>query len=199
MYLVDLKTYFDQIEDDVVTKIGLTDVFSWRGSYDEVAFSLGYNVSAKQSKELIRKAFADTFYGYKGGEYKFKDYTTVNFEACVSHYTDGEYCGKFFDEMFPGVGYDLVDDPELELVRGILNKYHELTQDSGIFEVTEKDGCITIDTSYIQSEEDEIYDPKKYVEISDEDGNYIEVKITNIDDMIAALRKAKEIHSTLEK
>lgn len=95
MILKDLKEMFDRINDDVVLKFGLTGVFSWRGSYDEVAFSIGPNISAKQCKELIQQAYEDTFYGYKGGEYNYTDYTEVNFEAQSGAYSDGEYTEDF--------------------------------------------------------------------------------------------------------
>jgi len=91
MNLGELKEIFDAVEDDKVTAFGFVDVFSWRGSYDEVCFEIGENVPAYKSKLMIMRAMNDEFCGYKGGDYRYGSGTPVNFENSGSSWSDGEY------------------------------------------------------------------------------------------------------------
>lgn len=92
MILKELKSYFESFVDDYVFDWSLSDPFSWRGSYDEVAFALLKQPSTKESNlKKIKKAYSDSFYGYKGGEYEFDDCTNVNFENCSASWSDGKY------------------------------------------------------------------------------------------------------------
>jgi len=50
--------------------------------------------------ENIEKAYTEQFYGYKGGEYRYSDYTTVNFEKEGSrNYSDGGYCSEMIAKL----------------------------------------------------------------------------------------------------
>lgn len=92
MTLKEFKEHIESFEDNTIFPYSLTDVFSWRGIYSEVAFSVEKSPSNKEEiLDMINKAYTETFYGYKGGEYSYGDYTDVYFEASYSLYTDGSY------------------------------------------------------------------------------------------------------------
>lgn len=99
MDLVDMKNMFDTLDDDAVLKYGPDNVFSWRGSYDEVCFSIGENVTVCSVKALIEKALTEEFYGYKGGEYRFYPNTPVNFESGNRAWTDGGYTDQWLMKL----------------------------------------------------------------------------------------------------
>lgn len=92
MKLRELKEYFEKFPDNHVFDYGLSEPFSWRGSYDEVAFRFERDIFTKEEiLKNINKAYTQTFTGYKGGEYMYQDYTTVNFEESYRDYTDNTY------------------------------------------------------------------------------------------------------------
>ena len=80
-----LKNYFENEENP---KFFLTDVFSWRGIYDEVAFTPSDKGSKEESLLLINMALTETFRGYKGGNYTYNLYTSVHFEDDESDNND---------------------------------------------------------------------------------------------------------------
>nr|DAR63522.1 MAG TPA: hypothetical protein [Caudoviricetes sp.] len=85
MVIADLKEYFEKAENP---KFYLTDVFSWRGCYDEVAFIPSKNGSKEDSLRQIDRALTETFDGWKGGEYTYEDYTDAHFETEERGYSD---------------------------------------------------------------------------------------------------------------
>lgn len=96
MTLSQFKEKIEAFPEGTIFKNGLSEPFSWRGSYDEVAFSI---VESPMSKldvlKNIERAYDGTFYGYKGGEYLYRDTTPVNFEKeDYSDYSGGMYCAK---------------------------------------------------------------------------------------------------------
>jgi len=101
MELEDFKKHISSFKNGTKFNFGITKPFSWRGSYDEVAFSI---IESPMSKECIlaniELAYTETFYGYKGGEYKYQDYTTVNFEEEGSrNYSDGRYVAQMIAKI----------------------------------------------------------------------------------------------------
>lgn len=120
MTLKELKDYIESFENERVFDFGLSEPFSWRGSYDEVAFAV---LEEKMTKEellmYIDLAYTTIHYGYKGGEYRYADFTPVNFEADYGMYTGGGYCKRWIekikDEKIPF-------DRETELVELIFPK-----------------------------------------------------------------------------
>ncbi len=101
MTLEELRDHIDGFPAKTVFKFGLSKPFSWRGSYDEVAFSI---VEAPMSKQevlsVINEALTLTFFGYKGGEYKYNLSTKVNFEGGgYSNYTDGGYTSEMISKI----------------------------------------------------------------------------------------------------
>lgn len=113
MYLKEFKKYIQSFPDNHEFNCLLSKPFSWRGSYDEVAFDIDFTL--KSSKEDILKnielAYTEIFYGYKGGEFTYSDYTEVHFEEDNSKYTDGEYCIQLISELKEGKTYK--DNEEL--------------------------------------------------------------------------------------
>lgn len=85
MNVNDLLTYF---EDKKEPKFYLTDVFSWRGCYSEVAFTPSRNGSREQSIEVIHRAITEVFEGWKGGEFAYGLDTQVHFEKQMQDCSD---------------------------------------------------------------------------------------------------------------
>lgn len=77
MLILDLKEYYENNDNP---KIFLTSVFSWRGSYDEVAFTPSLEGSKEESLKVINRALTAVFDGWKGGEYRYDGFTRVHFE-----------------------------------------------------------------------------------------------------------------------
>lgn len=101
MNLQELKQHFESFPDGTIFEYGLSYPFSWRGSYDEVAFSITESAMTKEAiLKQIHAAYSEVFYGYKGGEYRYKDYTDVNFEEDGSRdYSDGRYTAQMIAKI----------------------------------------------------------------------------------------------------
>lgn len=92
MILQIFKEYIEKFPENTLFRYGLSDPFSWRGAYDEVAFTLLDTPMTKEELlSKINEAYTKTFRGYKGGEYTYDDYTVVNFESSPNSWTDGDY------------------------------------------------------------------------------------------------------------
>jgi len=101
MTLKEFKDYIKSFPKNAVFKCGISEPFSWRGSYDEVAFSV---VESSMGKSVIlkriNKAYTETFFGYKGGAYEYSDHTTVNFEEEGSrNYSNGRYTAEMISQL----------------------------------------------------------------------------------------------------
>ena len=100
MTLKEFKNYIESFQNSAKFKYGISDPFSWRGSYSEVAFEVLETPMEKEViLERINKAYSETFIGYKGGEFQYYDYTDVNFEVDHGSYTDGEYCAEMISKI----------------------------------------------------------------------------------------------------
>lgn len=88
MKLQELYDYFDKNE---TPKFFLTDVFSWRGNYEEVAFTPCVTGTKDTTMQLIKRALRHQFKGYKGGVYKYNKDTEVHFEFSPELYSDSAY------------------------------------------------------------------------------------------------------------
>lgn len=107
MELKEFKDYIENTENGKQFNYGISKPFSWRGSYDEVAFEiLEQPMTREEILANIEKAYKGTFYGYKGGEYTYKDYTEVHFEEGTSRYTDGGYCAEMIAKIEGGEIYE---------------------------------------------------------------------------------------------
>ena len=71
MKLKDFKQHISNFPKLTEFNYGISKPFSWRGSYDEVAFSIvEYPMTREEILANIELAYTETFYGYKGGEYQ---------------------------------------------------------------------------------------------------------------------------------
>ena len=103
MTLEEFKNQIERTEENKEFEYGISEPFSWRGSYDEVAFEiLQQPMTREEILANIQKAYDETFYGYKGGEYRYQDYTPVNFEESYGRYTDGGYCAEMIAKIEGG-------------------------------------------------------------------------------------------------
>jgi hypothetical protein len=97
MKLIDLKKHIESFPNGKRFSFGLSDPFSWRGDYSEVAFSvLETPMSRAEILEKIERALNEEFIGYKGGEYRYNENTPVNFEKSARDWSDGNYAADFF-------------------------------------------------------------------------------------------------------
>ena len=89
--LGELRDFISKQSCDILP-FGISEPFSWRGSYDEVAFSI---IDGKTKKSEILKnietALSDKFIGYKGGDFHYDTSTVFHFESDFSDWSDGGY------------------------------------------------------------------------------------------------------------
>lgn len=127
-----LKELRDRIESfgspDTIMNFSLTDVFSWRGVYAEVCFSLSpEKTTVKENLAQIDYALSDEFEGYKGGSFRYTLNTPVNFETDISEYSDKRYIRNFLknnidNEDVQKILGDYLSEPEsFELKKCCLN------------------------------------------------------------------------------
>ena len=115
MELKEFKQQIEQAETGKTFDYGISEPFSWRGSYDEVAFEiLEQPMTREEILANIEKAYTGTFYGHKGGEYTYEDYTEVHFEEDSSRWTDGGYCAEMIAKIEGGETYQ---SQEMRLVK----------------------------------------------------------------------------------
>lgn len=100
MNLKQFKDYIESFPDFHIFDNGISYPFSWRGSYDEVAFDIEFDQMSKEEVlKRIDDAYEDTFGGYKGGEYRYCDWTPIHFEENYGRYTDGAYCATIISNL----------------------------------------------------------------------------------------------------
>lgn len=116
MNLLDFKKHILSFPEETIFNFGVTEPFSWRGSYNEVAFSIIESPMAR--KDILKNieiAYTETFYGYKGGEYTYSDYTTVNFEEEGGrNYSAGRYVAEMIAKI---ENTDTYQDQEDRLIK----------------------------------------------------------------------------------
>lgn len=101
MTLLQLELHFKAFPAGTKFNYSLSMPFSWRGSYDEVAFALmdGLLMTREHALELIQAAYTQTFIGYKGGEFYYHNHTAIHFEATHSDYSDGDYVSNWIAKI----------------------------------------------------------------------------------------------------
>lgn len=115
MKLKEFMEHFKNAENGKQFSYGISEPFSWRGNYSEVAFEiLEQPMTREEILANIEKAYKETFYGYKGGEYTYQDYTEVHFEEDSSRWTDGGYCSEMIAKIEGGETYQ---SQEMRLVK----------------------------------------------------------------------------------
>lgn len=115
MTLGELKSHIENHPNGTNFNYSLSNPFSWRGIYAEVAFAIEKIPSTKE--ELLKKvemALNNTFTGYKGGDYKYSEYTDIHFEESIGRWTDGDYVRNLIEEITDEEQY--VDD-ETKLIK----------------------------------------------------------------------------------
>lgn len=116
MKLQDFQEYISNFPIGTVFNYGISEPFSWRGDYSEVAFSLNdAQMSREEVLTNIELAYTETFMGYKGGDYKYSDYTTVHFEQGIRYYTDGAYTWDKIAEIEKTEAYKSVEEKLVKL------------------------------------------------------------------------------------
>lgn len=109
--LKDFKDYIESFDNGTEFNYGISKPFSWRGSYDEVAFAIIEKPMTRDDVlKMIDLAYSETFDGYKGGEYTYKDHTSVHFEKDTSAYTNGGYCNDMIAKIEGGISYRSQED-----------------------------------------------------------------------------------------
>ena len=103
MNLQEFKEHFENAPEGKQFLYGISHPFSWRGDYSQVAFAITYGpMSREEILANIEEAYTNSFYGYKGGKYRYDDSTPINFEEKgYQNYSDGNYLmQKFLDIAF---------------------------------------------------------------------------------------------------
>lgn len=96
MTLKEFETHIESFPPDTLLARGISQPFSWRGIYDEVAFCITDSpMFASEMLRRIRLAYTGLFVGWKGGDYRYHDYTPVHFEEDQGEYTDGGYAADY--------------------------------------------------------------------------------------------------------
>ena len=120
MELKEFKEFIENTPHGTTFDYGISEPFSWRGSYSEVAFEfLEYNPMSREDILVnIEKAYKGTFNGWKGGEFTYDDNTDVNFEYDNGSWTDGGYCKTLIANIECNVEYE---SDEMKLVKLAFN------------------------------------------------------------------------------
>ena len=100
MNLGQFEQHIKSFPEGTIFKYGISEPFSWRGVYAEVAFQmLEESMTREQILERIQEAYNGIFVGYKGGEYRYCETTDVNFECDYGRYTDGGYTSQWIAKL----------------------------------------------------------------------------------------------------
>lgn len=100
MELKEFKQQIERAEAGKTFDFGISEPFSWRGIYAEVAFELlEQPMTREEILNNIDMAYKETFNGYKGGYYEYEDNTKVHFESDYGSWTDGDYCAKWIAKI----------------------------------------------------------------------------------------------------
>lgn len=97
MTIRELRQKIESWENDTMD-FCIEEVFSWRGIYAEPACSLSTrNVTKEHNLQMLEELISRPFYGWKGGEFEYADYDTLNFEDSWGSWTDGAYLMHFIE------------------------------------------------------------------------------------------------------
>ena len=98
MTLKEFREHIESFPLNTEFKNGISAPFSWRGSYNEVAFTLFLDIATREEiLDKISMAYEGLFSGWKGGEYRCGDNTPIHFEAGSGYYSDGQYSKNLID------------------------------------------------------------------------------------------------------
>jgi hypothetical protein len=95
MYIETLCNKIESWQEDTMN-FKITDVFSWRGSYDEPACSIQCVQATKEENlEMLNRLTSESFRGWKGGEFKYTPYHEIHFELDNGEWSNGQYLIRF--------------------------------------------------------------------------------------------------------
>lgn len=115
MKLGELKKHIESFPDGTRFQYSLSAPFSWRAVYSEVAFTLESKPSTKEELlDKIAAALSQDFYGYKGGNFRYNEYTLINFEEDSGSWSEGGYAERMISEI---LGLPPASSPEERLVK----------------------------------------------------------------------------------
>lgn len=120
MNLKEFKQHIESFPNGTKFGFGISQPFSWRGVYAEVAFEmLEQPMTKEEILANIELAYTETFYGYKGGEFNYDDYTNIHFEESYGSYTDGGYTSQMIAKI---ENKEVYSDQEDRLVKLAFSK-----------------------------------------------------------------------------
>ena len=100
MKLKEFKQHIESFPKGTNFNFSVSKPFSWRGVYAEVAFEMSSHPMAREEVlATIELAYTETFYGYKGGEYRYNDDTDIHFEYDSGSWTDGGYVSNWISKI----------------------------------------------------------------------------------------------------
>jgi len=101
MNLGQFEHHIKSFPEGTIFKYGISEPFSWRGVYAEVAFQiLEESMTREQILERINLAFTKTFIGWKSlDEFTYGNMTPVNFEEGTGRWTDGGYVAQWIAKL----------------------------------------------------------------------------------------------------
>lgn len=78
MNLGELIAALESADPEHVVAVGFANPHSYRGWYDELAFEPAENVTVASMLACAREALGAVYTGYKGGDFRMGEYTTVH-------------------------------------------------------------------------------------------------------------------------
>lgn len=100
MKLKDFKKHIESFSNGTKFNFGISQPFSWRFTYKEVAFEMLERPMTKEEiLSNIELAYTERFYGYKGGEYEYDDYTDIHFEKSYASWSEGDYVSSWIAKI----------------------------------------------------------------------------------------------------
>lgn len=111
MELKDFKQHIESFPNGTEFNYGISEPFSWRGVYAEVAFEMLEKPMTKEEiLTNIELAYTETFDGYKGGEYRYNDHTDIHFETGYESWSDGGYVSRWIAKIEEKEEYQSQED-----------------------------------------------------------------------------------------
>lgn len=86
--LSDLIVELEKIDGNKIVKFGFGEPMSYRGYYEDLAFTPERDVKISDMLNYAKSALGKTFTGYKGGEYKMEDWTDCYIAEYGTSYGD---------------------------------------------------------------------------------------------------------------
>jgi hypothetical protein len=90
--MINLGEYIALLEDqdlDLMMPIGFSQPHSYRGIYEELAFVITYRIKIGEMLDVAKGCVGQVFQGYKGGDFRMGEYTTVNYQMYEYAVYDG--------------------------------------------------------------------------------------------------------------